>query len=189
MTTVAYFGPIAIEWLGDFHPEENGDPNEYGQALRFSVRVKKPQAEQLKELVDNEARRFAPYGLRGGVLEPIWVQNRPELFGFYLLHRCSLSATPTQQLLDHKPFTLEATLLRREVVVTRSARARTNDFDLTARSLVVQPFWGEDPDGEPFVTDPGGTPFSRKYDPRTSYNPASPATTGRNLRLHAGTVT
>jgi hypothetical protein len=211
MTVLAYLGPIALDLLGDFGPSAVGDPSDHGEHIRLDGVVRKEVAEQLKELCDNRDRRQT-FGEYTGILELLWVQNRPELCGPHLFLRCDTSASHMQQLKGWVSISLDLVALTdHELVIVRSARERIDGY--AAKSLVVQPFWGENPDGEPFDVDPGGTAFSREYDERTEYDPASlipepgllamwddpvitwddPIATwehtGRRLRIHQGSVT
>lgn len=174
MTIKGYLGPIAVDFLGDFVPQKTADPSTFGEEIRLDMTVNKAVAEQLKELVDNRERRQT-FGAYTGVLEFIWVQNRPELFGHYLFLRCDYSQSHMQSLTTRQggwaSISLDCVIVQNPLCIVRSATERVSGYD--AKSLVVQPFWGETRTGEPFEIDPGGTAFSREYDPRTEYDPSA----------------
>ena len=186
--TVAYFGLIPARMLADFNPSADGSPSEHAVSRRFDGVMDKGDGDALRELVAARERRFT-FGEYVGVLEPVWIQNRPEVSGHYLFLSASTSADHMQQLKGWVSFSLETVHVPdRHLMLVTSARERANDFSLTPRSLVVQPFWGETASGEPFEVDPGGTAFSREYDDRTSYDAADLTNAARFLRIHSGTV-
>lgn len=126
------------------------------------------QGKQLQELADNPAR-LVTIGDASGVLEPIWPDDDrlADYRGWYLLHHCDVSPSSGDEEGDNPvPFALTATRLPDGLasVVTRSARARSNDFDLAPVALVATPFRHEDADGGDFLTSPGGVRFARAYD-------------------------
>lgn len=144
------------------------------------------QAHQLKELVNNPQRRVT-IGGQSGVLEPIYFSDPMlgPLTSWCLLQSFQLGQADQTHSLQGTtglvPYTLTLTQVgdatHRQVVVVRSARDKGNDFGITPQSLVVNPFWDEDPDGSPFITSPGGTRFTREYDaafPHSTGGPPDP---------------
>lgn len=131
------------------------------------------QAHQLDELVNNPQRRVT-IGGQSGVLEPIYFSDPMlgPLTSWCLLQSFQLGQADQTHSLQGTtglvPYTLTLTQVgdgtHRQVVVVRSARDKGNDFGVTPQSIVVNPFWDEDPDGSPFITSPGGTRFTREYD-------------------------
>lgn len=150
-------------------------------------------AHQLAELVANPELQVT-IGRATGVLVPIHFDGRvaDQFIGWYLLEAFSFDPYRIGDQVTHAGFSLSGAYLgpHPEVVVSRSARARANDFDLDGQALVVNPFWGEDPDGEPFVVPPGGTFFTREYDPTSPHDSTrlTPADEARQLGMYAGAV-
>lgn len=190
---LAYIGPVAVAPHYDPSFDWSADPAPSGmRGVQIIGRIDWDDARALGELVANPARRQS-FGGATGVLELVWADDalQREFNGWHLLQRFDINAGQRDSLHDIVPFALSSVLLSKAhiVAVTRSARAKDNAYSLTARATVVQPLWGEDPDGEPFMTAPGGTAFSRDYDPRTGLDVREPTTANRRLRIHAGTVT
>lgn len=150
------------------------------------------QAHQLSELVANRARRMTIGGATG-VLEYVSFDARVanQFIGWYLLEAFSFEPYRVGDQVRYCDFSLSATYLgdQREVVVSRSARAYVRDFVSSAKALVVQPFYGEDSDGEPFRISPGGTFTTRAYDPSHPHDSSSLAPALRALGINVGTVT
>lgn len=191
-----WLGPVGLalgnpsfSWDADPQPDGSRDAVIAGMAEWW-------QAQQLSELVANPARR-ATIGKATGVLEYFWAGDemlRP-FRGWYLFSKLNLRAEQPHSLGGISamvPFSLSATYLgdQRQPVVSRSARARDNAFDLDGQALVVNPFWGEDADGEPFLIDPGGTFFTREYDPTSPHDGTrlTPTDGARLLGMNGGAL-
>lgn len=190
--SLLFIGPVDLDLHGNPSFNWQGPISATGlRPMSISGLVSWDEAKAIQELVANPDRRISFAG-EVGVLEVIWAGDelQRDYNGWSLLQSCDIDANQRDSLNDFVPFDVSAVHLgSREPVITRSARARDDDFGLVARPLAVQPFWGEDEDGEPFATNPGGTVITREYDPRTAYDPESPTTAGRELRIHIGTVT
>lgn len=191
--SLTYIGPLALDAHYDPEFAWSGDPlgAVVGRGTRISGLLEWDEAKTLQELVTNPHRRIA-VGETVGVLEAIW--NSDELLrdfnGWYLFQSVSIDANQIDSVSGVVPFSLAAVNLGdRRLVVTRSARLRDDAFTVTAKSLLVQPLWNDINGGDAFDMDPGGTSFEREYDPRTAYFAGAGATTGRNLRLHEGSLT
>lgn len=197
--SVRYIGPVAVslfnpQWGWSSAPRPDGT-----RPVRIAGLLQLTELHQLSELVNNPHRR-ATIGGSTGVLEVIWSDDDnlgaalQPLNGWYLLQSFDPNASTDALVAGSEtvvPCTLTATYLGDgQVVVPRSARSRSNDFTLNGQALVVNPFWGEDPDGEPFLVDPGGTFFAREYDPTSPHDSARLAATdaARHLGMYAGGV-
>lgn len=149
-------------------------------------------AHQLAELVAN-ADLQVTIGRSTGVLVPVHFDSRvaDQFIGWYLLESFNFDPYRIGDQVTHAGFSLSGAFLgpHREVVVSRSARAYVRDFVSSAKALVVQPFYGEDADGEPFRISPGGTFTTRAYDPSHPHDTSSLAPTLRALGINVGTVT
>ena len=133
-----------------------------------------PAAEQLSELVANPHRRLT-VGQHVGVLEPIWMDDALLVSwrGWYLLGSCAVDGDQPSSVRELVPVRIGAVFLGEpQIVVTRSERARVNDFGLAARALVVDPFPLPQVPANPFARSPGGVVFTREYDPR-AHDPRS----------------
>lgn len=183
--TDVYIGPILLAMLGN--PVFERDVVSGTSMTVISGVAASGDGDQLRELVGNP-HRSVTVGASSGVLEPVWIQTRPSVNGWYLLIDAQLGEPHQEQLLGWVGFRLAALRIpeRSLPVVVRSARDRGNDVGLGARPALVQPFWGEDIGGQPWARNPGGTVLTREYDPRTIVDVGSPATTARNLRIHLG---
>lgn len=189
---LAFVGPIRVQqhcdpsfsWSSDLSTDAT-------RGAQISGRLDWEEAWAIHELIANPARRIS-VGQHTGVLEVIWANDelqRP-FNGWYLLQSCSVDAAQRDSLTDIVPCTISGLHLgSSRLVVSRFARALPDNFSLTSLSLAVQPLWGENAAGQPFDVTPGGSSFTRDYDPRTDYDPASPSTTNRKLLLQQGTVT
>lgn len=188
--SLTYIGPLNIAAHYDPSFEFTSSPDSHGiRDARIAGFCSWETVETLSELLANDARRIS-FGSVTGVLERIWFSDDllKSFSGWYLLDSLSLPAEQRDSVLDIVGFTLTCMHLGagRRAVVTRSARIPGNDNGIPERSILVQPFWGDDSTGEPFETDPGGTAFSREYDDRTTYDPSTPSVSGRSLRMYEG---
>lgn len=211
---LTYIGPAAV--APHYAPSFDWTSAPDARGLRtasISGRIDWCDGKFLSELVAAPERRLT-FGSQVGVLEPVWFDDKllRHFSGWYLLTGLDLPPEQVDSLIDIVPFSLSAVAIpeRHVPVVVRSARARANDFGISAQSLVVQPLWGETESGEPFEIDPGGTAFSREYDHRTQYDASSLSSNapdsgswdegvwddaewggtlpGRRLRIHAGSL-
>lgn len=190
----AYFGPISLVIHGNPSYSWVADPTSAGlRAATFAGLLEWDQAKQMQELVDNPARRIT-IGTVSGVLEPVWPDGDvyADFRGMYLLQQCLLNPQQADTL-SLCPFTLTATLVAgdalRQVIATRSARARDNDYSLSPTGLAPLPFFHEDVDGGSFLADPGGTRFTREYDSSSPHDTARLTPAGddaRSLAIYAG---
>jgi hypothetical protein len=189
---LAYVGPIAID--AHYTPSFNWTSSADGRGFREASvdgLAKWTEVRAASELVADYERRVT-FGDRVGVLDVLWFSD--ELLrgfnGWYLFTGFSVTPQQSDSLTDLTPFSISATHVppRYAPLLAYSSRARSNDFSLTAQSLVVQPFWGEPDSGEPFAVDPGGVTFQREYDDRTQYDAASLSNDSRYLRIQAGTA-
>lgn len=189
--SVTYLGPFPLtahyepsfSWLGEPMPASASRLVSIAGVLEWG------EAKGLQELVTNPHRRVT-VGSDVGVPEIVW--NSDELLrdfnGWYLFQSLSIDAQQIHSIWELVPITLTAAYLgHRRLVVSRSASARPDDFTLTARSLLAQVLYNDVDGGDAFESDPGGSEFTREYDPRTAH--LSTATTGRDLKLYQGTVT
>lgn len=141
----------SFEWAGAPVPGAGARPVEINGMLEWG------EAKLLQELVANAARRVT-VGDQVGILERISNTDdlRRDFNGWYLLQAVTISADQPHSLHDFVPVSIRGVLLGdRAPIITRSARPLDNDFDILARSVVVQPLEGEDAMGHPFVVDPG----------------------------------
>lgn len=190
--SLTYIGPVALAIHGnpDFAWTAAADAHGH-RGFQIGGVLEWGDIHQLAELVENP-HRVVTVGAHSGVLEPVWAGDTllSPANGSCLLQSMDPSPDQASSVTGLVPFSLAGVRLRNvKPVVVRSARALDNDFSLASTSLVVQPFWGVDPAGEPFVPSPGGTSFAREYDPRTTVDVGTPATDARFLRVYAGTVT
>lgn len=163
--SLAYVGPIAVSFHGDPTFSFSASPSARGlQPCSIGGYLEWSQGEQLQELVGNGGR-LVTIGDASGVLEPIWPDDSllATFRGWYLLGSCELTPDVGDSVPDAPvPFSLAATLLPEGLaaVLTRSARARPNDFALVPRATAVQRFHNGS-----FVRSPGGLRFTRQFDP------------------------
>jgi hypothetical protein len=191
--SLTFIGPVALSAHYDPSFTWTSEASPVGiRGVSISGRLDWDHAKMLSELIDNPDRRVQ-FGGATGILEPVWATDdlQRDFNGWYLLQSCSIGASVRDSLTDIVPFDIGAQLVsaRHEPIIVHSARARTNDYSITPKATIVQPFWGDDAEGEPFATPPGGTAFARDYDSRTIYDPREPTTTNRRLRIHVDSLT
>jgi hypothetical protein len=150
-------------------------------------------AEQMSELLANTARRVT-IGGHTGVLEFVWSESGVvnNFNGWYLLEQFSFEPYRIGDSTTYVAFTLDATYLgsQRQPVVTRAARAKPNDFALSATSVLVNPLWDEaSSPTDSFVTRPVGSFGTREYDASFPYVTPDAAGTSRGLGFYTGPVT
>lgn len=189
---LSYLGPVLIDFHGDPTFGWTSDPGPAGlRGASIGGLVEWPVAHQLSELLANRDRRVTIAG-ETGILEYVYAGDeflRP-FNGWYLLRSFSLDGDQPSSVRELVGFSVSATLLgaHRQPVVARSARALETDFDLDAGSTVVQPFWGEDTTGEPFLIDPGGAAGTREYDAQVPHDGSRLTGSSRRLRFHVGVI-
>lgn len=193
---VAYIGAIAVAFHGNPSFTFTGDPTAQTQPATIAGVLEWDQAKQLKELVDNPGRRETVAGVTG-VHEVIWPDDDllVDFRGFYLLQQCQLNPQQVDSLTGLCPFQLTAALVgdatHREVVVPRSASARSTDLSLTPMTVVANPFRHHDAAGGSFLMLPGGIRFTREYDASSPHDSSQLTPTGdlaRNVLLHTAGV-
>lgn len=76
-------------------------------------------------------------------------------------------------------------------MVERSANAKPTSYSIAAKALVAAPWWSEDAAGEVFTLNPGGTRFTRPYDPSSPFDllRTVPTDGARAMTIYAGGVT
>lgn len=155
--TIRRIGPIRVN-PGNHRAAWTGAPTQFGRELSIGGTFREPDSGRaMLELVENRERRVQ-YGPHVGVLEWIdsWGQYA-EMGGWALLTSYTYNDGPADPDSDigWSPFTLSAIVLGHVTPsLVREARALPNDFEIVARSLVVQPLEGDDAMGHPFVVDP-----------------------------------
>jgi hypothetical protein len=192
--TIRRIGPVEVS-IGAHTADWTGDPTGMGlRALALDgVFVNPVSGRQLLEFTDNSEARIA-YGDAVGVLAWIDTYGKySDLRGFALITSFVYTDGPANDASDvgWGPFSMSALMVGDEhIVVVHSARRRENDFGLTlGRSMVVQPFWAEDP-AEAFEYAPAGqtVAWTREYDDRTDHDPAAPSNDSNYLQIYGGSV-
>jgi hypothetical protein len=194
-----WIGPVELVDLYEPSLTFTGTPTALGlQPGQITGQTEWWQAHQLKELVNNPQRRVT-IGGQSGVLEPIYFSDPMlgPLTSWCLLQSFQLGQADQSHSLQGKtglvPYTLALTQVgdatQRQVVLTRSARSKGNDFGLSAFSMAVNPFWDEDVAGSAFITDPGGTRVSRPYDPAFPHSTARLTAAPRAVTLYTAPFT
>lgn len=178
-------GPIAVDFHGD--PQFRWTSKSDASGLRsgtFSGLLDWPVAHQLAELVDNPDRSVTIAG-RSGVLEYVHFDDdlRGPERGWYLLESHDLGqAGHKDSLVPHVPFSLACTLVgdvvRRRIVVARSARQKPDRDGTGAQALVADPFGAED-----FLVSPGGTLTTREFDPTHPHRGTEPEPDGGSAAM------
>lgn len=197
-----WFGPIPVD-LRDPHISLTSSPDAYGiRSGRISGLAHRDQIHQLSVLVNNP-RRQVYLGEHKGVLERMWLDwpgMASPYSGLYLLSDFSVGDIEWRWagdgLPDLKPlpFSMTCALVGhssyRELGITRSARAKVNDYGYAAKAQVAASWWDEDPDGSAFVVSTGGTQFTRPYDPTSPHDSSviTPADV-RRMTIYAGACT
>jgi hypothetical protein len=188
-----WIGPVQLVDLFEPSLTFTGSPTALGlQPGQITGQTEWWQAHQLKELVNNPARRVTIGGV-SGVLEPIYFSDPMlgPLTSWCLLQSFQLGqadqSTSLQGTTGLVPYTLGLTQVgdgtQRQVVVVRSARAKGNDYSLIAHSIVVDPFGAED-----FTVTPGGTKGTREYDAAHPRDLSVPSGTSESLVFYDGTI-
>lgn len=181
--SLRYLGPVKTDFHGDPTFSWDSTPKPGGaRGVTVGGVLDWPQAEQLSELVANDARRQT-VGADTGVLVYVYADDvRLHPFnGWVLLQSMSLNASYEHSIENWPvPFALNAVHLgaHRQVVVTRSDRDRTNSFGLDSQAIVADPFVGGS-----FVRSPGGTLVTREYDPNP-HDPARVSTTPAEMDVY-----
>lgn len=193
--TVTWIGPVnatlfnmEFEWTGAV------DSQGFRQAS-LSATVERPKAEQIVELTSNP-HRTQSVGLARGVLEIFFPEGDflGPYRGFYLFGTAKLtnrSDTLTDRVRYPKglvdlsmDMVFLGDLSSRQPVIARSAREKQNDFGLTPKTLVPNPFWGQDEDGQRMLVEPAAATFiTREYDP-SSYDPRIISASSRRLGIY-----
>lgn len=188
--TTLYIGPVQaaarnLEPAWTSAPDANGFR---GASIKAVLLI--DQAEQLSELIANSGLRVT-IGGPAGVLDAVWFDGAisRDFNGWYLLQALSFEPYGTGNWVSHVPVTISALHLgQRQPIVTRSDRARANDYSITPQALLAQPYWGDDEDGQRFVVTPGGSFFTREYDPTSPHDVARIESDGRQLGLYSAAV-
>lgn len=186
-------GPVAVTFMDPSYSVESQPTARGHRAVSLGGQLQWDEAQQLSELVANQDRRITVGGV-SGVLE--YVHADDELLapfrGWHLLTAFSIKAGHSHSLAGVTgpvPFDLSAVQLgdNVQVVVARSARARSNTHGLTPVAVVADPFRSDTSTGEPFTPPPaGGSLFTREHDP-APYGRQVIANT-RSLVAYAGTM-
>jgi hypothetical protein len=186
---LAYLGPIKVDFHGDPSFSWGVTPKGQGGAdVSISGSLDFEVGKQLKELVDNP-HRAVTLGADSGPLDIVWFTDAKlrELRGFHLLTSCSLKPEQKDSLTGEVPFDLNAVAIgpRRRIRITRSAREKGNDYGLTAKSVLADPFGAGD-----FAVDPGGTLTTREFDPRHPYDVSAPPppNAGSTMGVRVGSI-
>lgn len=190
-------GPVEVTYR---RPAPTWTSNPDGRGIRtcsIGGLVTWQQAKQLSELV-NSYRRKITIDPHDGVLVYLYFDGDlvGEYRGWYLLtgfeHRVTYELS-VQGKTGPTEFSLSAAYLgdHRQAVVERSAMAKPNSYAIAAKALVAAPWWSEEPAGEVFTLNPGGSRFSRPYDPTSPFDllRAAPIDGARAMTIYAGSVT
>jgi hypothetical protein len=187
-------GPIPIDHR---NPQLRWSAPDDGIGLRavaISGQAAVASVQQLSELVANPDRRKTNGG-KSGVLEYIDMDGAlvGGHRGWYLLASGDESAERPWSVTAFQPFSLAGVELgdNGQVVVSRSARARSNSFGLTPVAMVADPSWSEIAAGDPFVPAPGSASvLLREYDPTSPHStPAlTPALGTRSLLIYVASM-
>jgi hypothetical protein len=189
--STTYIGPVATG-IYNFAPSWNSDGNDGAgwRSATLAGDLDASAAEQLSELLANPARHI-DVGSVGGVLEYVYSSApRAQPFnGWYLLQTHQLSPRFVGSGARRISFSIKAVLLgdNRALRVTRSARARANDYGLTPTAVVADPFRDELAAGRPFAQSPGGTKLTREYDasaPHATARLTPAASADRSMTLY-----
>lgn len=190
--TIRRIGPVEVA-VGNHGAAWVGTPDPLGvRDFSLSGSMREPEtARMLLELVDNPDARIS-FGPHWGVLEYIdaW-GTYADLRGWALLQSFTYSDGPQDADADvgWGPFALSGVMLgERELVATSVAAALDTDFPIAAEQVLVQPLWGPEPAGEPFLNDAPGTPTPRAYDPRTEVDVRNPGTDPRSLLVYRSAI-
>lgn len=191
MAVTTYFGPVAAPLLGP-KVAWTSEADAYGiRKAQFTGRLTRKSAQQLSELVANRGRRIT-IGGSVGVLEYVYTDHDflRDHNGWYLLSQMQYGGGAFEGFSGAAEVTIEAAYLgdatTRQLVVTRSARTRTNVYGLSPTATVVGPLWLENSDGtSAWAVDPGGTAATRDYDPTFPQVTAQLTATGRKVAINS----
>lgn len=175
MYTTLYLGPV--QSIGyNLAPAWTSAPAPGGtRAFTLSGTLPVAPAEQLSELVANDARRVT-IGGQSGVLEYVFMDGgvSRDFNGWCLFDRYDFTPYRLGDGVKGADFTLSAVHLgpQRQPVVVHSGRDLDNDYDLDGTPILAQPLTAG-----VFLTDPGGTRIVREFDPL----PCDPARTTSDI--------
>lgn len=163
MYTTLYIGPVQAIGYNLDASWKSAASAQHARAFSLKGAIEVAAAEQLSELVANPDRR-STIGAFTGVLDYVFMNGgiARDFNGWALLESFDFNPYRLGDQARFVNFTVDAANLgpHRQVVIVHTDRALDDDFSLTAKATLTDPFVT---DG--LVRSPGGTLLRRDYDP------------------------